>query len=103
MAEKPERNKRNAIAFYDLMFNQGNPSESINKYVGDTYIPHNHDVGDCKEEAFIEYFERMTNGYPGKRAHINQAGDSRRELCSFALLPGMARDSSDWAKSTYSD
>ncbi len=49
MTEKLERNKGNAIAFYDLMFNQNNLSEAINKYVGDTYIQHNPAVGDGKE------------------------------------------------------
>ena len=38
------------------MFNQNNPKEAINRYVGDVYIQHNPVVGDGKE-AFIEYFK----------------------------------------------
>ena len=69
MSDKVERNKRNAIAFYDLMFNQCKPREAIEKYVGDAYTQHNPHVGDGKE-AFIEYFERMAGEFPGKRTHF---------------------------------
>ena len=68
-----QENKEAAMAFYDLMFNQANPSEAVAKYVGDSYTQHNPEVGDGKE-AFIEYFERMATEYPGK--HL-QAGDRR--------------------------
>ena len=53
-----ERNKRNVIAFYDLMFNQCQPAEAIAQYAGSTYIQHNPHVGDGKQ-AFIDYFTRM--------------------------------------------
>ena len=36
-----EANKRNAQAFYDLMFNQSRPRDAIANYVGDEYIVHN--------------------------------------------------------------
>jgi predicted SnoaL-like aldol condensation-catalyzing enzyme len=52
-----ERNKKNVMAFYDLAFNQNNPTVAIKRYVGDVYIQHNPTVVDGKE-AFIEYFER---------------------------------------------
>ncbi|MFL6480802.1 MAG: hypothetical protein ACJ70S_06825, partial [Nitrososphaera sp.] len=61
--EQLETNKKSVMAFYDLMFNQNNPSEAIKNYVGDVYIQHNPAVGDGKE-AFIEYFERMAKEYP---------------------------------------
>ena len=67
-----EQNNRNAKAFYDLMFNQCQPREAIEKYVGDIYIQHNPEVADGKE-AFIEYFERMQAGYPGKRVEFKRA------------------------------
>ena len=44
-----EKNKSNAQAFYDLMFNQCKPREAIEKYVGDDYIQHNPHVGDDKK------------------------------------------------------
>ena len=66
-----KQNKKNAQAFYDLMFNQCQPREAIEKYVGDVYIQHNPEVGDDKE-AFIEYFERMNAEYPEKKVHFKR-------------------------------
>lgn len=68
----PEQNKKNVMAFYDLMFNQCKPREAIERYAGEQYIQHNPGVGDGKE-AFIEYFTRMETEYPGKRVHFVRA------------------------------
>jgi predicted SnoaL-like aldol condensation-catalyzing enzyme len=72
MSSELERNKRNAQAFYDLMFNQCQPRKAIEKYVGDVYIQHNPGVADGKE-AFVAYFERMAAEYHGKRVHFLRA------------------------------
>jgi predicted SnoaL-like aldol condensation-catalyzing enzyme len=72
MEQQLNINKRNAMAFYDLMFNQCKPSEAVAQYVGEQYIQHNPHVGDGKE-AFIRYFQRMAEEYPGKRVHFKRA------------------------------
>ena len=72
MPDVVERNKKNAMAFYDLMFNQNRPGEAVEEYVGDAYIQHNPGVGDGKQ-AFIDYFSRMASEYPDKRVHFKRA------------------------------
>ena len=72
MDSRIDRMKENAMAFYDLMFNECRPREAIERYVGDSYTQHNPGVGDGKQ-AFIDYFERMAKEYPGKRVEFKRA------------------------------
>jgi len=71
MADQLEENKRNVVAFYALMFNQGKPAEAVEKYVGDAYVQHNPGAADGKQ-AFIEQFTRMAAQYPGKCAQFKR-------------------------------
>ena len=72
MSNNVAQNRRNAQAFYDLMFNQCQPREAIEKYAGEVYIQHNPEVGDGKE-AFVEYFERMAAEYLGKKVQFKRS------------------------------
>jgi predicted SnoaL-like aldol condensation-catalyzing enzyme len=94
MDDRLEQNKQTVMRFYELMFNQGRPEETIKAFVGDTYIQHNPDVADGKE-AFIDYFVRMANEYPGKRMHFKRAvaEDNYVVLHCRQQWPGLA----DWA------
>lgn len=90
--DRLERNKKNVIAFYDLMFNQCKPAEAIETYAGDTYIKHN--PGD-RLRGYVSESKRfigpslLTNGgiwYPftwgeRNRAARGQASSAASGMC----------------------
>ena len=67
-----EKNKQNAIAFYEMMFNACEPQKAIELYVGDSYIQHNPHVLDGKQ-GFINYFIQMAEENPGKSVVVKRA------------------------------
>jgi predicted SnoaL-like aldol condensation-catalyzing enzyme len=71
MSDRLEANKRIAMAFYDLMFNQCRPRDAIERFVGADNIQHNPHVTDGTD-GFIDYFTRMAADYPGKTVSFKQ-------------------------------
>ena len=69
--DRIERNKENVVAFCNLMFNQCQPREAIERYAGAEYIQHNPGVADGKQ-GFIYYFEDAARDYPGKRVEFKR-------------------------------
>ena len=88
MKQDLEKNKKNAIAFYQTAYD-GNPRKAVEQYVGNEYIQHNPLVGDGKE-PLIEYFERMAKEYPEKSIEFVRsiAEDNMVALHTHQTWPG---------------
>lgn len=66
-----ETNRRNAVAFYEMMFNDCRPEEAIETFAGAEYIQHNPHVRTGKQ-GFIDYFKQMAREYPGKQVIVKR-------------------------------
>lgn len=88
MSVNLEKNKENAIAFYKMAY-EGDPRRAVSLFVGAEYIQHNPLVGDGKE-AFIEYFDRMSEEYSNKSIEFVRAvGDGNMvALHTHQVWPG---------------
>ena len=96
MNETLERNRLNAMAFYELMFNDCKPAEAIEQYVGVSYTQHNPHVADGKQ-AFIDYFERMAKDFPGKRVTFKRSVAEGNLVVLHCRQEWPTDESKDWA------
>jgi predicted SnoaL-like aldol condensation-catalyzing enzyme len=80
-----ERNKRNAVAFYTVAFNDKNPRRAVELYGGGEYIQHN-PLAPNGFDAFITFVESFTTAFPD--VHI----DIRRVFaeCDFVITHALA-------------
>jgi predicted SnoaL-like aldol condensation-catalyzing enzyme len=56
-----EQNKRTVVEYYELAFNEHEPEEAVEKYVGSRYIQHNPQAPDGPEAfiAFVKAFPEI--------------------------------------------
>ena len=72
-----ETNKKLVVDFYEMAFNQHQPTVAAKKYIGDKYIQHNPNVPDGME-GFYTYFEEYFKHHPKSHAvfsHVLADGD----------------------------
>ena len=69
MTDPIQRNRENALAFYDLVFNRNQPRQAVAEYLSDAYIHHNPDADEGKA-GFLRYCEWLNRQFPGKRAEF---------------------------------
>lgn len=67
----PEQNKANALAFYEMAFNQHKVQEATDKYIGKEYLQHNPTVADGGQ-AFVDAFAPFLKANPKSRAAIKR-------------------------------
>lgn len=89
MQDKIALNKKNAMAFYDMAFNECEPEKAVELFVGEEFTQHNAQINDGKE-AFIEYFTRIAAEFPGKQVAFKRAiaEDNMAVLHCHQIWPG---------------
>lgn len=66
-----ERNKRAAVEYVDLAFNQGRPEEAVARYQGPMYIQHNPMAADGAE-PFIAFVKSFKGEFPESRYEVKR-------------------------------
>jgi predicted SnoaL-like aldol condensation-catalyzing enzyme len=67
-----EQNKQNVIAYYERAFNDHEPEDAVERYVGSEYIQHNPMAPDGTD-AFIAFVRGYVEQYPQLRIEIKRA------------------------------
>jgi predicted SnoaL-like aldol condensation-catalyzing enzyme len=68
----PQQNKQNVIAYYARAFNDHEPEDAVEKYVGSEYIQHNPQAPDGPE-AFISFVRGYVGQFPQLSIDIKRA------------------------------
>jgi predicted SnoaL-like aldol condensation-catalyzing enzyme len=79
MTDQLEANKQIVRDFYDLAFNQQQPEEAVQRYVGAYYRQHNPQAGDGPE-PFIQFVRGFAQAFPNLRV------DLKRQLAEGDLV-----------------
>jgi predicted SnoaL-like aldol condensation-catalyzing enzyme len=96
VATDQDRNKANALAFYDLMFNAGQPAEAVKRFVGETYVQHNPHVADGAP-AFVAYFEAAARDHPGRHTVFKRVLADGDLVAIHSHQTWPTREPKDWA------
>jgi predicted SnoaL-like aldol condensation-catalyzing enzyme len=68
----PQQNKQNVIAYYERAFNDHEPEDAVERYVGSEYIQHNPQAPDGPE-AFIAFVRSYVGQFPQLRIDLKRA------------------------------
>ena len=71
MNSQLDQNKKSVREFYDLAFNQKQPAEAVERYVGADYRQHNPGAGDGAA-PFIEFVRGFAQAYPSLRFNFKR-------------------------------
>jgi predicted SnoaL-like aldol condensation-catalyzing enzyme len=82
-----ETNKRNVREYYELAFNEHQPREAVERYLGDQYIQHNPQAPDGAE-AFIGFVE----AFPEVRVDIKRIVAEGDIVVTHSLIRFNAQD-----------
>jgi predicted SnoaL-like aldol condensation-catalyzing enzyme len=82
--------KKHVVTFYDLVFNQNEVRDAVERFVGDEFIQHNPNI-ETGKQGFINFFERMARENPRKRVTIKRAFAEGNHVILHCLqeLPGV--------------
>jgi predicted SnoaL-like aldol condensation-catalyzing enzyme len=67
----PERNKRAVVEYYEMAFNDKQPQQAVERYVGSRYIQHNPQAPDGPE-AFVAFVTAFAGQFPELRIDIKR-------------------------------
>jgi predicted SnoaL-like aldol condensation-catalyzing enzyme len=84
-----ETNKRNVREYYELAFNEHQPREAVERYLGDEYIQHNPQAPDGAE-AFIGFVE----AFPEASVDIRRIVAEGDIVVTHSLIRFNAKDES---------